>query len=68
MYARDTIEYKNKSKENINKLVLELTTGITKRDVLPKGGQYMQGEAEAMYFQSLKDFFENSISHFIMER
>ena len=68
MYARDTIEFKQESKKHIDILMKELTTGITKRDVLPKGGQYMQGEAEAMYFQSLKNFFENSISHLVMER
>ena len=66
-YKRDTKEYKLKREQFINLLVEEAASGITKMDTLDETGRCLFcGEAEAMYFKAIRNFFENSISKRIM--
>lgn len=66
MYLRDTAKYQKEQEVFQKALVEEAVKGITKLDTLPNMAQPLQGEVEAMYFKSLRDFFENSVSHRIM--
>ena len=66
MFIRDGADYQRKQELFISMLVEEAVTGVTKMDTLPNMVQPLQGEVEAMYFKSIRDFFENSISHRVM--
>ena len=66
MFLRDSIEYRKEQTILIKKLVDEAVNGITVLDTLPDIAQPLQEEAEAMYFESVRNFFENTISHRIM--
>lgn len=67
MFERDTIEFQKKQEKMIELLVNEAITGKTKIDVLDNSGRCLWcPEAEAMYFKSISDFFQNSISKRIM--
>ena len=69
VYERDTIEHKKRQNEIIKKLVEEAINGETKMDTLEEHGNYLWcPEAEAMYFLSIRKFFETSIAHRVMER
>ena len=68
MFIRDNMEFKEAQKEHIHILIDEARDGITQRDVLPNTAQPLQGEVEAMYFNEINRFFENSISRRIMKR
>lgn len=63
MLKRDSAEYQKNKERFIEKLVDEAVTGITKLDTLPNMAQPLQGEVEAMYFKTIRNFFENSVSH-----
>ena len=68
-FKRDTIEFKERQKNIIEKLVQEASCGETKRDVLTSTGRSLLcKEAEVMYFKAMRDFFETSISHMIMNK
>lgn len=66
LYERDTAEYQKTQENFINLLVDDAMSGETKLDTLPNMAQPLQGEVEAMYFKSIRNFFETSISHRIM--
>ena len=66
MYMRDTAEFQEEQERIIGELVNEAKNGVTKLDILPNMAQPLQGEVEAMYFKSIRVFFENSISHKVM--
>lgn len=68
MFERDTAKYQQRQEEIISGLVEECVNGITKMDHPPNGEQPLYGEAEAMYFKAIRNFFENSISHRIMNK
>lgn len=68
MFERDTAKYQQQQEEIISGLVEECVNGITKMDHPPNEGQPLYGEAEAMYFKAIRNFFENSISHRIMNK
>ena len=68
MYKRDTIEYQSKQLKNIEMLVNEAINGVTKMDKLDNSGRALFcPEAEAMYFNAIRTFFENSISKRVMD-
>ena len=68
MFKRDTAKYQQQQEEFISKLVEEGVNGITKMDHPPNEEQPLYGEAEAMYFKAIRNFFENSISHRVMNK
>lgn len=68
-FKRDTKEYQERQEIKIEKLVEEAVTGETKMDTLDNSGRNLFcPEAEAMYFQEVRNFFENSISNKVMTR
>ena len=68
MLERDTAKYQQQQEKIISRLVEECVNGITKMDHPPNEKQPLYGEAEAMYFKAIRNFFENSISHRIMNK
>jgi len=48
-------------------LIEEAVNRQTKLDTLPDESQSLSGEAEAMYFKSIRDFFKNNIFKFIVK-
>ena len=68
-FERDTKEYQEEQERIIKNLVQEAVTGETKMDSLDNSGRSLFcPEAEAMYFQEVRNFFENSISNKVMTR
>ena len=50
----------SKRDENREQLIHEAVSGETKMDTLPDNAAMpLCGEAEAMYFKSIRDFFKN---------
>ena len=68
-FERDTKEYQEEQERIIKNLVQEAVTEKTKMDSLDNSGRSLFcPEAEAMYFQEVRNFFENSISNKVMTR
>ena len=68
-FERDTKEFQERQEKIIEKLIKEAVTGETKMDTLDNSGRCLFcPEAEAMYFQKVRNFFENSISKRVMTR
>ena len=68
-FERDTKEFQERQEKIIEKLIKEAVTGETKMDTLDNSGRCLFcSEAEAMYFQKVRNFFENSISKRVMTR
>ncbi|MBQ9200171.1 MAG: hypothetical protein IJ141_08340 [Lachnospiraceae bacterium] len=68
MFLRDELSFKAKQEEHMKDLLEEISTGVIEMDILPNTAQPLQGEVEAMYFNEINRFFENSISRRIMTR
>lgn len=66
MLNRRMVGYEAERKKEINILLGEALNGITEMDILPNSAQPMHGEVEAMYFKSIRNFMENTISRTIM--
>lgn len=66
MFSRDKSLFQKNQADNVETLINEAINGITKRDILPNTAQPLQGEVEAMYFNDINHFFENSLSRRIM--
>ncbi len=68
-FKRDTKEYQEEQERIMKNLVQEAVTGETKMDTLDNSGRCLFcSEAEVMYFQEVRNFFENSISKKVMTR
>lgn len=66
MFKRDTAKFMEVQNNRINDLIVEGISGVTKMDTLSDRALPLQGEAEAMYFKSLRNFFGNTISKRVM--
>lgn len=67
MFLRDEPNFKENQDRHVKILIEEAVRGVTQRDVLPNTAQPLQGEVEAMYFNDINHFFENSISRRVMK-
>lgn len=67
MFLRDEAKFKSSQDRHVKILTEEAVSGVTQRDVLPNTAQPLQGEVEAMYFNDIDHFFENSISRRVMK-
>ena len=66
MSKRESVEYMKEREIHRKKLVIEAETGETKLDTLPNTAQPLNGEFEARYFKSVREFFKNTFSASIM--
>lgn len=66
MFRRNEPQFEEEQEKNVERLINEAVSGVTERDILPNTAQPLQGEVEAMYFNSLNQFFETSLSRRIM--
>jgi hypothetical protein len=67
MLNKESTEYIKMREIHRKKLIREAETGETKLDTLPDTAQSLNGEFEAMYFKSIREFFKNSFSESIIK-